>query len=356
MTDLSSPPQALTRNRPAVASIKDVAERAGVSTTTVSRVLSQPEAVRPALRERVQQAIDALAYRPNLAARRLRQQRASLIGLVVSDIRNPFFTDISRAVEDMAYRHGLRVILCNSDEDPDKERAYLELMADEQASGVILSPTLAGARRGRPEAPPPAFPVVLVDRAPEGPATDQVLLDNRAAARALAEHLLAQGCRRVAALVGSRSTTGRERQQGFEDALQAAGLGLDSLVLRPDAAEGEAAARGLLESATRPDGLLATNGLLLLGAVKAVRAAGLAMPGDVAVAGFDNNDWTGLTEPPITVVAQPTYEIGRTATELLLQRMADPARQPRRITLSGELIVRGSSLRLPADEPAQAER
>ena len=123
-----------------MASIKDVAQQAGVSTTTVSRVLSSPDTVRAPLRLRVEQAIAALAYRPNLAARRLRQQRSSIIGLIVSDMRSPFFTDLGRAVEDVAYQHGLRLILCNTDEDPDKERAYLELMVDEQVSGVIISP------------------------------------------------------------------------------------------------------------------------------------------------------------------------------------------------------------------------
>lgn len=355
---------AAPRPRAASASIKDVAKRAGVSTTTVSRVLGQPEAVRPALRERVQQAIDALAYRPNLAARRLRQQRASLIGLIVSDVRNPFFTDVSRAVEDMAYQHGLRLILCNSDEDPEKEAAYLALMADEQASGVILSPTLAQTRRLRASAQP--YPLVLIDRAPEPPSGrsaegaphDQVLLDNRDAARRLAEHLIDQGCRRIGALIGSRSTTGRERLQGLEDALSAAGQVPHSLMLlRPDAAEGEAATRALLAGAERPDALVASNGLLLLGAVRAVQAAGLRMPQDLALAGFDNNDWTGLTQPAITVVAQPTYEIGRSATELLLQRMADPGRQARRITLAGELLLRGSSLRggVAAPEAPAAE-
>lgn len=329
------------------ASIKDVAERAGASTTTVSRVLSHPEAVRPDLRQRVQQAIDELGYRPNLAARRLRQQRASLIGLIVSDIRNPFFTEISRAVEDIAYRHGLRLILCNSDEDPAKEQSYLELMADEQASGVILSPTLELTRRFRAGQHP--FPVVMVDRAPEGSTpSDLVLLDNAPAARRLTEHLIAQGSRRIALLAGSRSSTGRERQAGYEAAMREAGLQPQVVALRPLAAEGQAAAATLLAQAERPDALLATNGLLLLGAWKAVREASLAMPEDIAIAGFDNNDWTTLPEPAVTVMAQPTADIGRTAAELLLQRMAEPGRPPRRIVLEGELLVRGSSVLRPS--------
>lgn len=328
-----------------LASIKDVAQHAGVSTTTVSRVLGSPEAVRPALRERVLQSIAELAYRPNLAARRLRQQRASLIGLIVSDIRNPFFTDISRAVEDIAFRHGLRLILCNSDEDPAKEQVYLDLMADEQASGVILSATLDRLRRPKPEALP--FPVVMVDRAPEvlgvRATSDVVQLDNTGAARALTAHLITNGHRRVVALAGSRSSTGRERQAGYEAVMREQGLVPRVLPLLPTAAAAFEATTRLLAEAERPEALLATNGLLLLGALQAIQAAGLKLPHDVALAGFDNNDWTALPDPGITVIAQPTHEIGRTAAELLLQRMAEPERSARRIVLDGELMVRGSS-------------
>ncbi|KQP20384.1 LacI family DNA-binding transcriptional regulator [Pseudorhodoferax sp. Leaf265] len=333
---------------PTSPSIKDVAQRAGVSTTTVSRVLTDADAVRPVLRERVQQAIAELGWRPSLAARRLRQRRTSLIGLVVADIRNPFFTAISRAVEDMAYAAGLRLILCNSDEDPAKEQSYLELMADERASGVILAPTLEFTER--PQSGPWPFPLVMVDRAPASNAADAVLLDNVAAAGELTRHLLAQGCRRIALLAGSQSSTGRQRQSGYEAALREAGLAPRVLALRPDAQAGQEGAAQLLAEppGTRPDALLATSGLLLLGAWRAARAAALALPHDLALAGFDDNDWTTMTEPAITVLAQPTQDIGRSAAELLLQRMAEPDRAPRRIVLQGQLLVRGSSLRAGA--------
>lgn len=328
-----------------MARIKDVAQRAGVSTTTVSRVLADSDAVRPALREQVQRAIAELAYRPNLAARRLRQQRASIVGLIVSDIRNPFFTEISRAVEDLAYRHGLRLILCNTDEDPAKEQAYLDLMADEQVSGVILSATLERLRRAPAEALP--FPVVLVDRAPlradARGGHDIVQLDNLGAARRLTVHLLAQGHRRIAALFGSRSSTGSERQAGHEAVMRENGLQPWALPLPPTAAAAQEAVAALLAGAERPDALLASNGLLLLGALQAVQAAGLSMPQDVALAGFDDNEWIALLRPGITVIAQPTQEIGRTAAELLLQRMTEPARATRRIVLEGELRPRASS-------------
>jgi LacI family transcriptional regulator, fructose operon transcriptional repressor len=326
-----------------LASIKHVAQRAGVSTTTVSRVLSQPEAVRGELRARVEQAIKELAYRPNLAARRLRQQRASLIGLIVSDIRSPFFTDVGRAVEDMAYRHGLRLILCNADEDPAKEAAYLQLMADEQASGVIISPSAEGLQHFRPADWP--FPVVMVDRALPTTAADRVLLNNRAAARLATEHLLDQGYRRIAALTGARSTTGQERQAGYAEALGARGLTPQAYGLAPSVEAGRATTAALLDSDARPDALLATNGMLLLGAVHAIQAAGLRMPQDIGLAGFDNNDWTSLPALDITVVAQPTYDIGRSAAELLLQRIADPGRPVRSLVMEAELLLRGSTRR-----------
>jgi LacI family fructose operon transcriptional repressor len=327
-----------------VASIKDVAKHAGVSTTTVSRVLSSPEAVRAPLRLRVEQAIAALAYRPNLAARRLRQQRSSIIGLIVSDMRSPFFTDLGRAVEDVAYQHGLRLILCNTDENPDKERAYLELMVDEQVSGVIISPTLAGLRDLKEGRVWP-FPLVLVDRAlPETP-TDRVLLDNTAAARRLTMHLLDAGYRRIAALVGAQSTTGKERHAGYAEAMQARGLEPLQAWVAPTVDAGFTATNRLLNSAQPPDALLASNGLLLMGALQAIQAAGLRAPRDIGLAGFDNNDWTALPTLDVTVIAQPTYDMGRTAAELLMQRLAEPSRPARGVVLEGVLLARGSTQR-----------
>lgn len=322
-------------------SIKDVAQRAGVSTTTVSRVLSSPQFVRPPLRERVEQAIADLAYRPNLAARRLRQRKASLVGLIVSDIRNPFFTDVGRAVEDMAYHHGLRLILCNSDENPAKQQSYLELMADEQASGVILSPTLTGLERLQPAAW--GFPLVLVDRALPGARIDSVVLDNQAAARRATEHLLQAGYRRIALLAGMHSVTAQQRHAGYAEALTAFGLAPQPLWVPPTRHAGEQVVTQLLSSPQRPDALLATNGLLLLGALQSVQAAGLKPPRDIGLVGFDNNDWTALPALDVTAIAQPTYDIGRTAAELLLQRMNEPQRTPRQVVLEATLIARGSS-------------
>lgn len=195
-----------------MAQIKDVARQAGVSVASVSRVLAGHAGVSEPVRQRVLAAVEALDYRPDLAARRLRSRRTDTIGLIVSDIRNPFFTEVSRAVEDVAYQHHLRVILCNADEDPEKEALYLDLMRDENVSGVILSPTLATLAGFRASDYP--YPVVLVDRCDRNTAADAVVLDNVDAAYRLTAHLIENGYRRNVFFYGTTSATGRQRREG----------------------------------------------------------------------------------------------------------------------------------------------
>lgn len=323
--------------------IKDVAAAAGVSTATVSRVLSDHPHVRAHLRDRVLAAVAELEYRPNLLARSLRARQTNTIGLILPDIRNPFFASISRAVEDIAYEHGMTVILCNTDENPEREALYLEVMRAEQVSGVILSSTQRIARLADLNLD---VPLVLVDRAFKNSDVDAVLLDNMSAAAELTTHLLERGYRRIAALIGDTNTTGRERQRGYEAALREYGLApLQSLIkiVRPRIDTGCAAAIELLEAAQPPDAILAGNSLLTAGVLQAIRKRNLRIPQDVAVVGFDEPLWASLVEPAITTMAQPTDDIGKTATELLLQRIAEPQRPARKVILQGELHVRASS-------------
>ena len=322
------------------AKIKDVAAAAGVSVATVSRALGSGP-VSAALRQRVEEAAKQLGYRPNLSARRLRSQHTQTVGLIVSDIRNPFFTAVSRAVEDAAYQAGMRVILCNTDENPDKEAMYLRLMEEERVSGVIFSPTRDTARRLRPDAYD--FPVVMIDRAGPAGQADAVVLDNRLAARQLVEHLVAQGYRHIGGLFGNTSSTGAERHAGFEAALAAHGLAGAGRFIAPTAEAAEAVVTQWLAEEQRPDALIASNGLLLLGALRALQRAGLSSPHDLALAGFDNEVWTGLVGNGLTVIEQPVYEIGRTAMEMLLSRLDDPGLSIRSVVLAGRLLVRGST-------------
>ncbi|MBV8648868.1 LacI family DNA-binding transcriptional regulator [Paludibacterium sp.] len=322
------------------AKIKDVAALAGVSIATVSRALGNGP-VSADLRERVEQAVAQLGYRPNLAARRLRSQHSQTVGLLVSDIRNPFFTAVSRAVEDAAYRAGMRVILCNVDEDVKKEAMYLRLMQEERVCGVIFSPTGDTASRFRPDRF--EFPVVMIDRAGPPGLTDAVVLDNKQAAQQLVEHLIGRGYRRIGGLFGNSSTTGAERAAGYEAALVAQGLPVAARFVPPNVDAAVAAVKSWLTEPDRPDALIASNGLLLQGTVRALMEAGMSIPGDVALAGFDNDVWTGLVGHGLTVIEQPVYDIGTLAMEMLLSRLENPSLAKRKMVLNGILLARGST-------------
>ena len=321
-------------------SIKDVARVAGVSAATVSRVFSNGP-VSAELKKKVEAAAKATGYRPNLSARRLRSQHSSTIGLIVSDIRNPFFTQLSRAVEDAAYRADMRVVLCNTDENPAREAMYLRLMQEERVTGVIYAPTRTMAEKlGAMDLD---FPVVLVDRAGPPGAQDAVGIDNAQAAGELVDHLVAEGHRRIVGLFGNTSSTAMERHDGYAAAMARHGLGADVSFLPPVAEAAEAELLRRLGAGERPDAAMASNGLMLLGLYRAVRRAGLETPRDIALAGFDNDIWTELVGPGLTVIEQPVTEIGRAAMDLLFERLRTPEMATRKVVLSGRLIVRGSS-------------
>jgi LacI family fructose operon transcriptional repressor len=322
--------------------IKDVAVAAGVSPATVSRVLAN-HTVKPELRERVETAIRLTGYRPNLSARRLRSQHSNTIGLIVPDIRNPFFTTLSRAVEDAAYKANMRVVLCNTDENPSRETMYLRLMQEERVTGVIYAPTReTAAQLDRLNFD---FPVVLVDRHGPMGKHDSVVLDNRQASSALVEHLFARGFSHIEGLFGNTSSTARDRLSGYTEAMNARGLEpkADFVAPNPDAAA--VAARAILSRKDRPDALIASNGLILLGIAQAMRELNLEAPRDIAIAGFDNEIWTALVGPGFTVIEQPVADIGHSAMRLLFERIETPDMAPRVVMLSGKLIERNSTLR-----------
>jgi LacI family fructose operon transcriptional repressor len=327
-----------------MAKIKDVAEKAGVSTASVSRVLSGKEHVSEEMRERVMAAVEELDYQPNLVARSLRSQRSSTVGLIVSDIRNPFFTDVSRAVEDTVHKQAYHLFLCNTDENLDKEALYLDRMQAQNVAGIIYSPTRQSANTFADL--DISVPTVIIDRAVRSSDVDMVLIDNVDAAYRLAEHLIANGYRRIAGLFGEASVTGRERRQGYEQALQAHDLAPpkgQALYIPPRIEAGRATALKLLSQDPPPDAIFTTNSLLNAGALMAIRERGLSIPDQVGLVGFDETTWGGLVEPAVTIISQPTYEIGTTAAELLLQRVEKPDRPPRKVILHGALVVRGSS-------------
>ena len=263
-------------------SIKDVAKAAGVSTATVSRVLAKKSRIKDETRKRVLEAIEQLNYRPNLVARGLRAQKTSKIGLVVSDIRNPFFTAIGREVEDAAYERGYSVLMCNTDENPEKEELYLNLMHDENVAGVIFSPTQqfsAGFTSYSPN-----IPFVIIDRAVENKDVDMVLLDNVAAAHELTTHLIENGYRKLAGLFGDPSITGQERSRGFHKALKDNQLNPTAAhFIAPRIRQGYETTVALLKQNQKPDAIFTSNSLLTAGAFQAIRDSKLSVPGEVAL-------------------------------------------------------------------------
>ncbi|HLX39802.1 MAG TPA: substrate-binding domain-containing protein, partial [Ktedonobacteraceae bacterium] len=276
-------------------------------------------------------------------ARSLRSQQSTTLGLIVSDIRNPFFTSISRAVEDTAYEQGYSLMLCNTDENPEKETIYLNLMQDAGIAGVIISPTRQNDALFASSNYP--IPIVVIDRPIVNGDVDAVLLDNIAAAYRLATHLTGQGYQSIG-ILSSEMSTGQERQEGYEKALREHGLAPRTehmKIIPPKMEAGYEATLKILDTIEPPDALFTVNSVLAAGALQAIRERSLTIPADIALVTFDETTWASLVQPAITLIAQPTYEIGKTATELLLQRIADPTRPTRHVILTGQLLVRGSS-------------
>jgi LacI family transcriptional regulator len=333
---------------PGVAKIGDVAQLAGVSPATVSRVLNGSGSVSSERADRVRAAAAELGYTPSGPARALRQQRTRVWAAVVADVENPFFTAVVRGMEDVALEHGHRLVLGNSDEDLEKEAAYLEIAVAEQMAGVVIA--VASARDSRLDLLlERGIPVVAVDRRPKrhGDDVDSVVVDNELGARQATEHLLAGGAKRVACITGpTRVSTASERLAGYQRALRDHGVAADAdLVVRADFREdgGYAATRSLLSGRKKPDALFVANNLMTLGALRAVHEAGRRVPHDLLLVGFDDAPWTTLVSPQLTVVAQPTHEIGRQAARLLATASADlPARH---VVLPPTLLVRESSTR-----------
>jgi len=329
------------------AKIEDVAQRAGVSTATVSRVLSGKPYVSEELRTRVLTAAHDLDYRPSRVARSLREQRSRILGLIISDIQNPFFTAIVRAVEDGAHATGHAVFLCNTDEDEAKETLYIDLMLAEHVAGVILSST-TGRNPAYNHLLQAGIPVVAIDRRVYNVPLDTVLVDNIDATRRAVEHLIAQGHRRIGAIVGHlTSSTGEERLRGYTDALMVHGIPVSDALIRigtPRAPVGYTAMNELLALPDPPTAVFTGNNLLTAGALRSLFDAGLRVPEDVAVAAFDDMEWAIFIQPALTMVAQPTYEIGRIAVELLQKRIRDPRRPPEEVILPARVITRSAPL------------
>jgi len=333
------------RSPTVTARIKDVAHHAGVSGATVSRVLAEKPHVSQDVRERVLAAVEGLGYQPNRVARSLRVRYSKIIGLIISDIQNPFFTSLVRAVEDVAYKHQYGVFLCNSDEDIEKERLYINLLHAERVAGVVISPTREKDNPCR-KLVEINTPVVAVDRRMLDLEVDTVIIDNAGAAFDIVSQLISDGYHRIAAVVGPpTTTTGRERLEGYTQALKAHGLPILPHLVRtglPKETLGYQFTGELLDLPEPPTALFTGNNLLTVGAIRAIHERGLRIPNDIALVAFGEMDWMSLIRPNLTVVSQPTYEMGRIAAELLLERIEDGDRAIQEIVLKSTIYIRQS--------------
>jgi LacI family transcriptional regulator len=333
--------------------IRDIARLAGVSVATVSGVLNNKSTVKPALVERVKKAMEALDYHPDQVARSLRVRRTFTVGMVIADVTNPFFTEVIRGVEKEAQSNGYSVILCDASEDPAMERHYLGTLSARRVDGVLLAPTSSpSAAESRIQK---RFPIVLIDRVPLGYAGAAVITDNFGAAYEGTRHLISLGHRRIAIITGQLNlSNGLDRLEGFRKALQEEHLVLPDRYVQLGNFQTESGYRcglELMQLPEPPTAIFSSNNKMTLGLMRALRELHIPCPEEVSVLGFDDFEWSAYFTPRLTTIAQPTYEMGRQAMHIHLQKLqssnknetvADDANETM-IKLKAELMIRDST-------------
>lgn len=330
-----------------MATLRDVALRAGVSVGSVSAVINGKSSVSPLLRKKVLAAIADLDYSPDALARSLKTGRTHTIGLLLSDITNPHFATMARAIEKACEAHGYMLMLGNTDEDPDKELRHLELMRRQRVDGLILDLAGVGGKYAARIRDAIAVPAIGVDRVVEDLPYDYVLLDNRAAGRMLAQHLIRCGHRRIGVISGRPDISSSvDRLGGFLDAFAEHGIDFDDQLVVPGFFQTEPAYRAmidLLRRRPRPSAVFSINNLMTIGAMQALAAEGLRCPDDMTVVGIDDFPWSSAFTPRLTVVRQPVDDIGEIASSRLIARLrGEIAGPPEVIVVPPALMVRDS--------------
>ena len=346
---------------PAMATIRDVARKARVSVGTVSHVFSGTIAVSPELRSRVMDAAKDLNYNPSHIARSLSVKRTDTLGLVITDITNPFFAQMIRGAEDSALQEEYLLITINTNEQLDRERQVLSVLRSRRVDGILLVVAPNGGDASHIRTTLDAgVPIVCIDRVPSGIALDSVAVDNVKGSQTCVRHLIERGHRRIAIITGSLSLeNAKGRLQGYELALREAGIKPNpELILKGDFREatGYRLGKELLLRPERPTAVFLSNGVMTMGFLRALYETGRSCPGDIAFATFDDPQPHTIFRPQITAVAQPAYEIGAAAAELLIQRVRGKLKTAKRIAirLEPELKIRESSAFVPREPLAQS--
>jgi LacI family transcriptional regulator len=330
-------------------SIREVADRAGVSLGTVSNVLNHPEVVAEATRRRVQEAIEELEFVRNGSAHQLRAGQSQHLGLVVLDVTNPFFTEVARGVEDAANEANYVIMLCNSDDSLTKEGRYLHMLEEQRTAGVLITPVqddMGYLRRLQQK----EIPVVLLDRPSRGQELCSVTVDDVLGGELAARHLLDLGHRSIAFVRGPLSIRQcAERRTGVRRAIKKAGFDpaevlVDVPVAALNASSGEGCIDTILSEERKPTAIFCANDLLALGVMRGLLERKMKIPGDIALVGYDDVEFAGSLSPALTSVRQPKYQLGRAAAELLLREINEAeTHQHQQLVYRPELIVRAST-------------
>lgn len=326
--------------------IKSIAEDAQVSTATVSRVLNGSTNVSPEMQTRVLRSIDKLGYQPNLIARSLRTNKTYVLGLVIPNITNPFFTNIARAVEDVALQAGYVVTIFSSDQSITKEKRYLELMCNRMVNGALVA-VCDSEKSDLSLLVQNNIPVVLIDRQLKDATFDRVMVDTNDGAYRAVEYLFKRGYRRIGMIAGPQNvSTAVDKVIGYQRAISEHNLPLeDSLLVFGDYTEksGIELGRQIFSQPQRPDAVIISNNLMTVGCYRVIQEYGFRIPHEIAIIGFDDINWASLVTPPVTIIDQPTYELGQSAIQFLLERIAGISCEPRRKVLRTSMLIRGSA-------------
>ena len=326
--------------------IKDVARKAGVSPATVSRVVGNYGYASQESRKKVMAAIRELDYRPNAIARSLVKKTTGVIGMVVTDIQNPFFACLVRGVEQAIWQKGYALFLANTDEDVSREQAILTILEEKQVDGVILVPASSEKTRHLCNFADLGIPFVLLDRSARGINVDTVLVDNENGAYQAVSHLIGLSHRRIGVIIDNLDiTTNIERMAGYRRALIEARLPVEEDLIRScqftEQSAFEICAR-MFKTDKPPTALFTANNFMTIGALRAIHVVGLRVPEDIAIVGFDDLESSQICWPGLTVVAQPTHAMGIMAAERLLARISKQPSLPMEIRMQTEFIIRQS--------------
>lgn len=334
--------------------IKDVADRAGVSITTVSHVINETRYVSEELTNKVLLAMSDLEYQPNFIARGLRSGSTKTIGLIIPDISNLFFAEFSRRIEDCGFDHGYNVVLCNTDGDIDKEKVYIDFLLSKQIDGLIFF-SAGDSKVGHRKLNKQKTPVVIVDREPTDVHADIVLINNRAGGYIATNYLLSLNHKRIGCIAGpSLIRPSSHRVEGYKSALLDHGVSIDNEIIRAGdfrISGGECAMHELLNLTDPPTAVFVCNDMMALGAMRAIYSKGKNIPSDFSIVGFDNTLLASIVNPALTTISQPIHEMADRAIELLIEKINHTEdirtkpqimREYQRVVLDTELIIRDS--------------